>query len=820
VSVATGAVLARLRADLRTLWRSWVAIALIAGVGTGIGLGLLAGAARSENAYREFSDTMQAADAVVAGSSAFGLVGSVDLDDVARLPQVEDMARAHASFLFTGRTSSGRRIGPVDLFPVIPDDAKLRRSVERSRIDHGRRADPDSIDEATASFILAENLGLEVGDTVRLRFIEAASFPTAANALLSQFGDRLAGAPGAGSSAIDQLADGPDVTLRIVGIEASPAEFPPLGPDLAPTLQLTRAFGREYGDRIVSSPLGFVRLRETDAASFDAFAKEVERLAGEQQSSIIQSRLLHTPKVERAIRVQSDALRIVAFVLFVAMVLVVGQTCIRRAAADARDNAVLRALGMRRLDLLALVAARGALVGVFTAVIAVVVAVGVSRFMPIGIARTAELDRGIAVDLSVLAFGALAIVLVVLVLRVVTWQYVDRRARRTDEPPSAVSMMVDRSSLPPSAGIGVRFALDRGREAAGVPVWVSVLGVTLSFALLGGLWCFRAGLDHLLDSPPLYGWNWSVRIGAPALPDVSSALVPAFVHDPSVVGVAEGAVTQAELGLERVDVLGMHQVVGVAAPTIIEGRLPRGPREILAGTTTLERAGLEVGDLAVVRLGNRAAGLRVVGRGVFPEFGEAGRLGNGVFMTYDGLERLLPAARRNVFLISFRNETPDEVQHLRQAVDPLPTRDSGRPRELEELSRVSGLPTLLGVLVALLSAATLSHTLVISVRRRSRDLAVLRTLGFVRRQVGAAVMWQTTTLVLIGLAIGLPLGALIGRFAWSVFADGLGAVPVSPIAWVPLALTLPVALVLANLVALVPAWIAMNQSVAESMRSE
>src|SRR5215470_7939365 len=165
VGLARAAVRLRLRADMGTLWRSWLVIAVIAGVGTGVALGLVAGADRSEQAFGNFSRTLRAADAVVAGRSAFGLVGAVDLDDVARLPQVAHMSRAHVSLLFTGRTGDGRRVGPVDLFPVFPDDGELGHRVERWSMQAGRRADPDDAHEATASFVLADNLGLHVGDT-------------------------------------------------------------------------------------------------------------------------------------------------------------------------------------------------------------------------------------------------------------------------------------------------------------------------------------------------------------------------------------------------------------------------------------------------------------------------------------------------------------------------------------------------------------------------------------------------------------------------------------------------------------------------------
>jgi putative ABC transport system permease protein len=304
---------------------------------------------------------------------------------------------------------------------------------------------------------------------------------------------------------------------------------------------------------------------------------------------------------------------------------------------------------------------------------------------------------------------------------------------------------------------------------------------------------------------------------------VSDALVPAFAADAEMAAVAEGTVTQAELGLRRVDVLAMHQVdARTAAPTVVEGRLPRRADEVMLGGTTLDEAELAVGDVTELRLGDRAAALRVVGRGVFPEFGDAGRLGRGAFMTFAAVRRLAPDARRNVFLIRFRegSDVPAEVDHLRRALDPLPTRESGRPQELEQLADVSGLPALLGVLVALLTAATLAHTLVISVHRRRRELAVLRTMGFVRRQVATTVVWQTTTLVALGLVLGLPLGALVGRLVWSVFAGDLGAVVESRIAWVPLLVTVPVAIVLANLVTAVPVWLAVRQHPAAALRAE
>ena len=62
----------------------------------------------------------------------------------------------------------------------------------------------------------------------------------------------------------------------------------------------------------------------------------------------------------------------------------------------------------------------------------------------------------------------------------------------------------------------------------------------------------------------------------------------------------------------------------------------------------------------------------------------------------------------------------------------------------------------------------------VAVRQRRRDLAVLRTIGFVRRNVRATVAYQATILGIVGLLVGVPIGIVVGRAVWSAVADGVG----------------------------------------------
>ncbi len=815
-------LLLRLRAELRRRWAAWVALTLIVGVGGGLVIALVAGARRTTDAYPTFVREQHAADVLVAGQSDFGLIGSVDLADVAALPDVDFTSNAEASLLFAGNTNTGREIGPVDVFPVIPLDDRLGRSIERWKIEEGRRADPTKLDEATASFELAERLHLKVGSTVRIHFVKAESFLPVAAQLLAQFGPRLRGEPGAEASSIERLADGADVTFKVVGIEASPAEFPPLGPDLSPTLHLTRAFADAYRGQLVTSPIMWVKLKP--GADLTSFTKEVERLAPGNPVSFIVSREFQTPKVQRSIDVVATALLVFAGLLAVALGLVVAQALVRQAFLEAGDDRILRGLGMTRVQVGSLVVVRGALIACGGAVLAIVVAYACSPLFPTGLARRAELDGGLHLDGFVVGVGIVALILVVVALSVLAAWRVARAQGASDERtrPTMVDRFVSNPSVSPPVGMGMRFALDPGRGSRAVPVWTAFVGASMAVALLAGTWTFRAGLDNLLASPHLYGWNWTIKSGAPSLPELGPTLNPVFDADPNVQGFAAGTVTQVKIGSLRTDVLAVDQLKGSVTPTIVKGRMPTAPDELLLGSKILEDLDLRVGDRTSMRIGDVTIPLTVTGEAVFPEYGDKGRLGNGALLTYEALERLLPTARQNTFLIRFRSGADEqaEVVTFRDALQPVPTRESGRPRDLEDLSNVQDFPTILALLLALLAFACLAHVLVTSVRNHRRELALLRTVGFTRRQLGLTVMWQTTAITVIALAVGLPLGVLGGQWVWNEFVTDLGAVAVSPVPLAEVLLTVPVALLAAYLIAILPAMAAARTHPAVALKAE
>jgi ABC-type lipoprotein release transport system permease subunit len=134
--------------------------------------------------------------------------------------------------------------------------------------------------------------------------------------------------------------------------------------------------------------------------------------------------------------------------------------------------------------------------------------------------------------------------------------------------------------------------------------------------------------------------------------------------------------------------------------------------------------------------------------------------------------------------------------------------------------QVRNLPQLLAGLLGVLAAATMAHLLVSAIRRRRRDLAILKALGIVPRQVSAAIAWQATTVALVALLLGLPLGLAAGRSAWDVVAGQLGVVVRPAVPWAVVIAIVPAALLIANLVAAGPALAAGRIRPATVLRSE
>ena len=142
-----------------------------------------------------------------------------------------------------------------------------------------------------------------------------------------------------------------------------------------------------------------------------------------------------------------------------------------------------------------------------------------------------------------------------------------------------------------------------------------------------------------------------------------------------------------------------------------------------------------------------------------------------------------------------------------------------RPAEIVNYRSTGSTPVILASGLALGAVVALGFTLVASVRRRRRDLALLKTLGFTQRQLAAAVGWQASVTAIIGVVVGVPVGAALGRQLWILFAREIYAVPKPTVPW-SVMLVAAGALVVANVVAAVPGRIASRTPAAVGLRAE
>ena len=114
------------------------------------------------------------------------------------------------------------------------------------------------------------------------------------------------------------------------------------------------------------------------------------------------------------------------------------------------------------------------------------------------------------------------------------------------------------------------------------------------------------------------------------------------------------------------------------------------------------------------------------------------------------------AARSSLQRIADDGTHALQVAQMNQAVGSLVVLSAQHPAEIVNYRSMGATPA---VLVAGLAAGTivaLALTLMVSVRCRRRDLALLMALGFTRRQLGATVAWQSSFGVVASMLLAVP----------------------------------------------------------------
>ncbi len=351
----------------------------------------------------------------------------------------------------------------------------------------------------------------------------------------------------------------------------------------------------------------------------------------------------------------------------------------------------------------------------------------------------------------------------------------------------------------------------------------ALFGTVVAVTALCATAIFGASLSHLTTTPTLYGQDY--QIGFSTLNTNPTKELAQVEHDRAVKAIMVGTTDEISIdGMSVASVTG-EAVRGPLLISTVDGHAPSGVGEISLGNTTLHQVGAHIGSIVHARFqvptgGSRVASFRVVGTASFPSDFGLGGLGSGAAFTSAGyLHALCPpgrtqtsclrAYRANENFIVAVQMVPgavgrNDVAHYLHA-DPNAAHLPTTPTSLINFGEAVNFPLILGFVLALFGAATLVHLLVVSVARRRREIGLMKALGFVRVQVGATVCWQASTVALVGIVVGIPLGVAVGHMVWRAFATNLGVVPDTTI---PIGVTVGLAvgvLVVANLLAVVPA---------------
>ncbi len=249
------------------------------------------------------------------------------------------------------------------------------------------------------------------------------------------------------------------------------------------------------------------------------------------------------------------------------------------------------------------------------------------------------------------------------------------------------------------------------------------------------------------------------------LSTVDADLAEALRQLPGVERVAGKVATMANVpGLPYFIVAGEDPAgFAIAHYRLIAGGPLTGRKQILLGRTTAESLGKGVGDAFVLAEQiYRVAGVY--------ETGDTLEDGGAVISLSDAQRAFDMRGQVNYFVLKLRD--PRQLDAVRAEItarwpELTATRSGEATEQTQMLSVFSSFGLFVGLLAALVGGLGMMNTVLMSVIERTREIGVLRALGWTRRRVIGLILGEALVLALAGGVLGLGLGAglvaLIGR---------------------------------------------------------
>jgi len=801
------AVVMVLRVRSRQYWKAWLALSLLVAIAGGFVLSTASAGHRTADAFPGFAER-HGYDVIVYSGHP--------VPQLSRLPHVTSVTPALVTYNGAVGCASCRK--PIDTRNFLVNEVPPGQLPRMMTLLSGRMPRQSDPGEVLASFTLARDNGVRVGSVLRPQLGTQAQLE----------GAKVKPSPGLRPA------------LRVVGIVVTEGEFPS-GASPHYDLFATTAYAAAFNHRVALLWTYYVRLAHGDAdlAGFDGSLRPLNTYGTYDMDEAADS-------IQASIRPQVVGWYVLAGLAALAALAVIGQAMARQTVAEGADQPALSALGVRPREFVLLALLRALLTGAAGAAGAVLIAVLASPLTPVGEARLAVPSPGrMSLDLVVVLPGALAVLAAVTAVSV--WPAI-RHARLQRSRPQgqaspvtvATGRAAARAHLPAPALIGIRHAFERGRD--GQPVGTALLGTVLAVAALCATGVFGASLTHLISTPALYGEPFQAYFTSDGTPKgqavVNGPLLKSLKADSALERLTLGAFVEVNVNGRHVRTVAITTVRGAPLLSALDGRLPRGDRDITLGPATMRATGARVGGSVRVTVADpegvpHQTSFRVVGRASMNA--GTGGLGNGAVMTTSAfVSAQCPAGPKQstcqdsvqsslgtAVLVRAAPGAAGNAALARHAAKyPTLTYLPAKPTVLVNFGESVNFPLLFALALSVFGAATLLHLLLVSVARRRVEAGLLKALGFVRRQVAAAVCWQATVVALVGIAVGVPLGIATGRVLWRLFATNFGVVPVAVVEPVLIAALAVGVLAGANLLAAVPALLAARSQPARLLRAE
>jgi hypothetical protein len=809
-----GAVGLVFRSELRRRWDSWLVLSFLVAIIGGTVLSGFSADQRTNAAFPNFVNRYGF------NAEVFDLKGPPTV--LNRMKYVKEVAEGHYYFNGSDIRADGHFV-PGSYMNVYGLPTSHLDSTIKLLSGHW----PTKPHDVLIGFSMQQQYGLRIGSRIVIPFFSPAQRRTVIDANEPP------------------RARGPVITFRVVGIEASLVDFPSATPTFS--IYTSGAFDRGQGRDVVAVGYAQVRLDrgELDMPKFQPLINNYQN-AG---TFFAQDEDVGSSAIEASIHPQAVGWLLFGLFAALAGIALIAQALSRQSLVERESYPSLIAVGMRPRELFRLGMIRSGVIGVVGATGAVLLAFASSPLTPVGEAGVASSSQGFVFDAGIYWLGGVAIVIAVLLLAVYSsWRASQVRAVQTrDERDSSyrssgVATSIGKIGAPPSVLIGVRNALEGGRGRSRVPVVTALIGTVLAVAALAATVVFGASLSNLVATPSLSGSNWQVDLGNVPT-KLLHTMVDSLKHDPTVARVTYGGAGKyVDINGAPVQTVYVDDAKGPLVFSLIDGRHVSDADEIDVATSSLSAAHAHVGSavkLSVINLNGKTDTKQFVVAGsvaIPPDF-DIGGPGDGAVIFLSGLESLACASTNqsnpciqaiNEKLAS-SNSWNVEIGVVAGAAGRATTQRldhkyasfvniESLPTNLVNFGQAIDFPLLLGGTLALFGAAMLAHLLFVSVSRRRRQFALLRVLGMYRRQVAATLWWQSLTVSIIGVVIGVPLGVAAGRVIWHAFAVKLGVVPVDV---VPIAATIFLVagiVIVGAFLSLIPSILATRVQPAEALR--